>query len=187
MPADLRRPYSGQGALEKLSARPRSLLAAPALGLALVACLGAVPRGEAQAQTPPPITINLDAGSLAPGYIFIGPEPSVPTNLAGPEILDNQGRVVWFKAVPSGYVAADFRVQTYMGNPVLTWSQAAAYGTVNPTTTTDYILDNTYNVVATVTASPGRAADLMPRNGPQWRQGPPEPAALGCGAEGTWC
>ncbi len=160
MAAYPRHPYPGHQTFKKPGARPRSLLGATALGLAWLACVGAVPRGTAQAQTPPPITISLDAGSLAPGYIFIGPEPSVPTNLAGPEILDSQGRIVWFKAIPSGYVAADFRVQTYQGNPVLTWSQAAAYGTVNPTTTTDYILDNTYNVVATVVGGNGFNADM---------------------------
>ncbi len=153
-------PASGLVASPKCGALPRSLLRSLAGCIGAWASLGAVARGDAQDQTPPPVTINQAAGPLAPGYIFIGPEPSVPTNLAGPEILDNQGRIVWFKAVPSGYVAADFRVQTYQGKPVLTWSQAAAYGTPNPSATTDYILDNTYNVVATVVGGNGFNADM---------------------------
>jgi hypothetical protein len=129
------------------------------LGLAL-GLLAGLSLAPAQTQTPPPITINQNTGPLAPGYLFIGAEPSVSSALSGPEILDNQGRIVWFQAVPSGAVAADFRVQTYLGNPVLTWSQAAAYGTVNPPATVDYILDTSYNVVATVMGGNGFNADM---------------------------
>src|SRR5579871_4631555 len=109
--------------------RPRQLPVSADLLLAIAGLVAGVPFVGAQSQTPPPVTINVATGPVAPGFIFIGAEPSVAAALSGPEILDNQGRIVWFQAVPSGAVAADVRVQTYQGNPVLTWSQAAAYGT----------------------------------------------------------
>ena len=37
----------------------------------------------------------------------------------GPEIVDSSGRVIWFSPVTNGQVAADFRVQSYRGKPVL--------------------------------------------------------------------
>ncbi|HEY5079719.1 MAG TPA: arylsulfotransferase family protein, partial [Opitutaceae bacterium] len=92
---------------------------------------------------------------MAPGYIFIGAEPSAAAAnpVQGPEILDEQGRIVWFSLLPAGQVATDFRVQTYEGNPVLTWAQSSSFGAGNPVTMNGYILDNTYTVVASVQAS----------------------------------
>jgi hypothetical protein len=106
-----------------------------------------------QTATPPPISILQDSGSLADGLVFIGPTTTASSQPSGAEILDNQGRMVWFNAVPSGLVATDFRVQTYKGLPVLTWMQSSAFGAVNPEPSVGYILDNTYSVVAKVAAS----------------------------------
>jgi hypothetical protein len=104
-------------------------------------------RAGAQTSAPPPVKILQNTGGLADGYIFIGAEGA---GVTGPEILNDQGRMVWFSPLPAGQVAADFRVQTYLGNPVLTWSQASTFGTANPVTTVDYILNTAYEVVATV-------------------------------------
>lgn len=115
----------------------------------------------AQTVSPPPVAILGNSGSLADGYIFIGPQAiSTLSPAQGPEIIDNQGRVVWFLPSPNGKTAWNFREQTYNGNPVITWSESDAYGAVVPTTTVDYILDNTYTVVATVKAGNGYNADL---------------------------
>jgi len=138
----------------------------------LAAAFGFFPslRCNAQAQSPPPVSVLQSSGSLADGFIFVGPQAtSAPSPAQGPEIIDNQGRVVWFSPSPATLGAEDFRVQTYNGNPVLTWSQASAYGAVNPATTIDYILDDTYSVVATVKAGNGFNADqhefqLTPQN-----------------------
>jgi hypothetical protein len=154
MPND--RPYPDPSRTGRLRLLPNS----SDILLVLASLAAGVPFAGAQSQTPPPVTINVGTGPVAPGYIFIGAEPSVSAALSGPEILDNQGRIVWFQAAPSGTVAADVRVQTYQGNPVITWSQAAAYGTVNPPSTTDYIVDTNYSVVATVTAGNGFNADM---------------------------
>lgn len=126
-------------------------------------------RVAAQAVLPPGVTVLQDVGPLAEGYIFIGSEPAGVANpVQGPEILDNQGRAVWFSPLPAGQVATDFRVQTYMGKPVLTWSQSSAYGSPTQVTTAAYILDSTYKVIATVHGS-GFNADqhefqLTPQN-----------------------
>jgi len=138
----------------------------------LVAALGFLPapRACAQTESPPPVTILQNGGSLANGFIFFGPQAvSAPSPAQGPEIIDSQGRIVWFSPSPATEGAEDFRVQTYNGSPVLTWSQTSAYGAVNPATTVDYILDNTYSVVATVKAGNGFNADqhefqLTPQN-----------------------
>jgi hypothetical protein len=131
-----------------------------ALPALLLCCLVATPRAGAQALPPPPITVLQNSGSLADGFIFVGPTATNVTNPSqGPEIFDNLGHPVWYSFITNGQVPADFRVQSYQGNPVLTWSQSAPYGAVNGIPTTDYILDTTYNVVATVHGGNGFNAD----------------------------
>ncbi|TML97263.1 MAG: hypothetical protein E6G03_03055 [Actinobacteria bacterium] len=69
---------------------------------------------------PPPIQILKRARDTAAGYIFIAPKKNVEQ--AGPLILDNRGRVVWFRPLDT-HAVTDFRVQRYRGRPVLTWWQ----------------------------------------------------------------
>src|ERR1700684_1838108 len=81
--------------------------------------------------TPPKITILKSSGrNIASGLIFIGPKAAglgtgTPPGPTGPEIVDNQGRPIWFSPITNGQSATDFRVQQYRGRPVLTWSQSA--------------------------------------------------------------
>jgi hypothetical protein len=67
---------------------------------------------------PPTVEILKRTRRVAPGYIFIAPKKDVVQ--AGPLILDNRGRVVWFLPLNTHGVT-DFRVQHYRGRPVLTW------------------------------------------------------------------
>jgi arylsulfotransferase ASST len=67
---------------------------------------------------PPRVQILKRARHTAPGYIFIAPKKDV--DQAGPLILDNHGRVVWFRPLNT-HAVTDFRVQRYRGRPVLTW------------------------------------------------------------------
>ena len=132
-----------------------SIIAAFALGLLAVSPV------SAQGITPPSVTIVQDAGTIGSGLIFVGPQNVVggKNPIQGPEIIDNQGRQVWF--LPTGSnMATDFRVQTYMGYPVLTWSQGLESGDTNPGDTTDYIMDSTYTVIASVQAGNGYNADI---------------------------
>jgi hypothetical protein len=130
-----------------------------ALALLAFGLLAASP-ADAQEAAPPPITILEDSGSLGAGLIFVGPQDfSAPYPNQGPEIIDNEGRPVWFLPTP-GDMSTDFRVQTYNGNPVLTWSQGLTYADTKPGDTTDYIMDSTYAVIAKVQAGNGYNADI---------------------------
>jgi hypothetical protein len=131
--------------------------------------------GRADPASPPAVTVLKNRGQLGDGLIFISPQgndvpdPAHPVG-PGPEIIDNQGRPVWYSHVAGGVVwAMDFQVQSYQGKPVLTWTQGTAFN-VHPTVpTVDYILDSSYNVVATVQAGNGLNANqhefqLTPQN-----------------------
>ena len=70
----------------------------------------------------PAVRVTTPSRGTAPGYLFMAPKrgqgaPTVPL------IFDNDGQAVWFKAMPAGVRAYDFRVQRYQGKPVLTWWQ----------------------------------------------------------------
>ena len=132
-----------------LAAGPAVLAASPA---------SAAPATQAAAPTaPPPVTVLTGSASRADGDIFISPFGDQTAYANGPEILDSKGQVVWFKAVPAGEEAADFRTQTYHGKPVLTWWQGTGLGGVS--TGTDYIYNDRYQQIATVQAGNGYSAD----------------------------
>ena len=76
----------------------------------------------------------------------------------GPEILDPHGNVVWFKAMRGNDFTTDFRVQTYQGNPVLTWWQGPIVG--GEGRGFDVILNSSYQEIARVHAGNGMLADL---------------------------
>jgi hypothetical protein len=99
----------------------------------------------------------LTEGNVGHGDFFISPFGGTATYANGPEILDQQGNVVWFQAVPAGQEAADFRTQTYHGQPVLTWWQGTGLGSLAKGT--DYIYNSHYQQIATVNAGNGLSAD----------------------------
>jgi hypothetical protein len=68
---------------------------------------------------PPTVTVTASSSEEASGYTFLAPYAG--PGQYGPMILDNAGRLVWFKPVPKGARAADLRVQQYENRPVLTW------------------------------------------------------------------
>ena len=68
---------------------------------------------------PPTVGVNVPASDgVAPGYVFVAVKKGAGQD--GPMIMDNQGRLVWFS---KDRYATDFKVQTYKGEPVLTWWQ----------------------------------------------------------------
>jgi hypothetical protein len=69
-------------------------------------------------------------------------------------ILDAHGRPVWFKPMPKGWFAMDFRAQTYRGQPVLTWWQGTIFGQGEAV-----IMDTSYREVARVRAGNGHQVD----------------------------
>jgi hypothetical protein len=122
-----------------------------ALAVAAPAALAATPT------VPPPVTILSSSGQAGVGDIFVAPTGDTTQYANGPEILDQQGNVVWFHAVPQGQSAADFRVQRYRGQPVLTWWQGTGLGGLS--SGTDYIYNDHYQPIATVEAGNGLSAD----------------------------
>jgi Arylsulfotransferase (ASST) len=94
---------------------------------------------------PPVVRIIRPAGRTAPGYLFVAPKLNALQ--AGPMILDNRGRLVWFRPLNTRGVT-NFRVQGYRGRPVLTWWRQRPTGTgVDPWYT---IANASYHTVAVV-------------------------------------
>ena len=142
--------------------RRRQLHYAAAVAGALLPAVLAVtaPAGAAASTTPtdpPPVTIVTPGADNHSGDIFIAPFGDQSTYANGPEIIDNQGHVIWFHPVPAGQEAADFRTQTYQGQPVLTWWQGTGLGGL--ASGTDYIYNDHYQQIATVNAGNGLSAD----------------------------
>jgi hypothetical protein len=91
------------------------------------------------------------------GLVFLAPKRR--SGQSGPTILDSRGRYVYFKPMPPGITADDFRVQTYQGKPVLTWWEGKAsergYGSG-----TWVVADTSYREIARIKAGNGLAGDL---------------------------
>ncbi|WP_460355460.1 arylsulfotransferase family protein [Actinoallomurus acanthiterrae] len=97
--------------------------------------------------------------------ILITPQSLPPAPRDGNEILDGQGRPVWFRPVPPGKFATDLRVQRYRGQPVLTWFQGTLLSKAFDYRGAAYIADTHYRVIATIKhiESP-HEIQLTPRN-----------------------
>ena len=148
---------------QRTGSRPRRwrpLVAAVAV-TALAALVTGVAAAGADAPTttptsPPPVSI-LTHGNVGNGDFFVSPYGDQSTYANGPEILDQNGNVVWFKQIPQGQEASDFRTQTYKGQPVLTWWQGTGLGGLAQGT--DYIYNDHYKQIAAVHAGNGLSAD----------------------------
>jgi Arylsulfotransferase (ASST) len=104
---------------------------------------------------PPPVRILTPARETAPGYVFIAPKKNVAQ--AGPMILDNRGRLVWFRPLNTRGVT-DFRVQAYRGRPVLTWWRGRP---IHGKGDGNYaIVDSSYRTVARVRPGNGLVGDI---------------------------
>jgi hypothetical protein len=106
---------------------------------------------------PPFVTVaHAAAGTSAPGYLFAS--PFLGPGQYGPMIFDNGGNLVWFRPLPAGEDAADFRTQIYQGKPMLTWWQGKTYN-LGFGQGTDIVADSNYKTVATIKAGNGLSAD----------------------------
>jgi hypothetical protein len=112
---------------------------------------GAAAAARTAAVAPPPVTVLKQGANNGNGDIFIAPHGG--GYHGGPEILTRTGKVVWFRSLPAGQMATDFRTQTYRGKPVLTWCQGTEL--VGPAGGTDYIFNDHYQRIATVKAGGG--------------------------------
>jgi hypothetical protein len=105
---------------------------------------------------PPRVRIATPASGTAPGYVFVAPKGD--TAQRGPMIFDNDGKLVWYATVPEGESVLDFRVQSYLGRPVLTWwrglpQRGFGFGRM-------VIMDSAYRKIAVVRAKGGYRMDF---------------------------
>jgi hypothetical protein len=93
---------------------------------------------------------------VAPGQIFVSSQYGPVQD--GPMILDPYGNLIWFKSLPGDDSAADFRVQTYHGAPVLTWWQGFVSAGIG---VGEAVINNSaYQQIAVVQAANGLSMDL---------------------------
>jgi hypothetical protein len=132
--------------------------AAVAVGTAPLALASSGPAAATPTPTaPPPLTILTHGTALGGGDYFITPTGDTGTYANGPEIVNRDGDVVWFHAIPVGETASDFRAQTYRGQTVLTWWQGTGFGGLS--NGTDYIYNTHFHQIATVNAGNGLTTD----------------------------
>ena len=132
----------------------------------LISALAAVPlaiagntsaHATAVPTAPPPLTVLTSADVPNGEDLFVTPTGDTATYANGPEIVNQHGDVVWFHAVPQGQTAADFQVQRYDGQPVLTWWQGTGLGGLSDGT--DYIYNTHYQQIAAIHAGGGLTTD----------------------------
>jgi hypothetical protein len=107
---------------------------------------------------PPVVNITADNPGVAPGDIFLTPTHGY--GQTGEMILDQHGRLVWFHPVPKSEDATDFQVQSYLGQPVLTWWEGQVPARLGVGFGRDEIVDSAYRPLASVDAGNGYQADL---------------------------
>lgn len=105
---------------------------------------------------PPAVRITRGAGAGGNADIFLTPQYGPIQN--GLEILDPRGQLIWFDRMPRGNMASNLQVQSYHGQPVLTWWQG--YSGAGAGSGEDMIADSSYRQVAVVHAANGISADL---------------------------
>lgn len=107
---------------------------------------------------PPTVTVTTHLPQASPGDLLLAPY-SGPGQY-GPMILDENGALVWFKPLaPIGARAADLRVQSYEGHPVLTWWQDPLVGG-GSSKAGIVIANSAYQDIAIVRAGNGYQPDL---------------------------
>ncbi len=107
---------------------------------------------------PPRVTVTAHAPGASPGDLLLAPY-SGPGQY-GPMILDEAGKLIWFKPLtPSGARAADLRVQSYEGKPVLTWWQDPLV-TATSRKSGIVMADSSYRTIHVVRAGNGYQPDL---------------------------
>jgi hypothetical protein len=70
---------------------------------------------------PPAVSVETRQADAGRSMVFVAPKRGATQQ--GPMIVDDRGTLVWFHPLPGDEQAFDFRVQSYRGEPVLTWWQ----------------------------------------------------------------
>jgi hypothetical protein len=125
------------------------------------ASANATPPSALLSLRPPKLSVIRRGAGLAPGLVFLGAKDLSPSpgEEGGPLVVDLHGHPVWFRPLPPGRVASDFRVQRFQGRPVLTWWQGRSIAGNGHGEGEDVIADTSYHVIARVHAGDGYRAD----------------------------
>ena len=126
-------------------------LGTAALYAAVVSCSSG-PAGTVSTQAPP-VTVLTKGTDNGNGDVFLAPQGRQYGT--GAEIVSITGKVLWFRRLPAGTLATDFRTQTYLGKPVLTWFQINRDGGGE-----GVICNARYRQIATVKPANGYAPDF---------------------------
>ena len=106
---------------------------------------------------PPSIQVTTGSGLNPAGDIFTAPYSGPGGD--GPMIVDGTGQLVWFDPLPRGVFATNLQVQSYEGQPVLTWWQGhipkQGFGEGE-----EVIANSSYKQIAHIHAGNGLKADL---------------------------
>jgi hypothetical protein len=99
---------------------------------------------------PPAVEVTTQAHDTAPGYIFVSPQEG-DTGQGGSLTVDDEGQVAWFRPFPGKFGRAmNFEMQTYRGEPVLTWGETPGVYV---------IFDSSYREIARFGAANGYNGD----------------------------
>ncbi|GAA0236702.1 hypothetical protein GCM10009527_036560 [Actinomadura nitritigenes] len=117
---------------------------------------GAAPAGylTLPGAQPPKVTVRR-TGAVASGLLFVAPFRG--TDHADALIVDDDGEPVWFRGAND--LVTDLRVQTYKGDPVLTYWEGARL-TGGHGAGKGIVLDRSYTTIAEVRAGDGMDGDL---------------------------
>jgi hypothetical protein len=105
-----------------------------------------------------PPSIELSGRRASGGLLFLGPSTTNTGSQPGPMLVDHHGQPAWFRPISSENWAANVTVQSFRGQPVLTWwegvkRQGYGYGEA-------VIVDSSYQELARVRAAGGRQMDM---------------------------
>src|SRR5579862_974208 len=105
----------------------------------------------------PAMTVTTRLGIPAPGLLLLAPYNAPAGAQAGAVIFSGSGDPVWEQPLPD-LVTTDFRVQSYRGEPALTWWQGRIE--LGHGVGSYVIADSSYSPIARVNAGNGRSGDL---------------------------
>jgi hypothetical protein len=104
---------------------------------------------------PPNIVVRTRTGAVARDDLLVAPKAGRGQN--GVQIADYRGRTIYFRHIPTGSSAYDFRVQRYRGEPAITWWQGRILGGKGQGY--GVILNSAYHLVSYVKAGNGYSMD----------------------------
>jgi hypothetical protein len=106
---------------------------------------------------PPSIEVDTDSAGVSPGDIFLAPYSGPGPD--GPTIMTQQGQLVWMDVLPGEMKATNLQLQSYEGQPVLTWWQGyipeQGFGLGE-----EVLANSSYRQILHIKAGNGNFADL---------------------------